>query len=372
VLLLVTAYGLLLTQASARAAVDARVLGTFSMRAKVTTAVDVLGEYPGEVLTRRWLIVERDCAGDVCRVLEVDRERGQGLYSRVQLRRVGPGRYAGRGVFYAALSCGGEVYSMGSRVPYEITLTIVGTTMVDGVRFARRIGATYVNRSRRDSTPCPLGPSHDAATYTGSDTSALPTPAHASFTSQVQPITQSVSFTNTSVATHSGGRIVSRMWRFGDPAAGAANGSTRKRPMHVYAAPGSYLVTLAVTNANGLTSTSKQIVLVPGPPTARFTYTVSGADVMFADQSAPGFGGSPIVAWAWNFGDPTAGAQDYATVANAVHAFSAPGSYTVTLTVTDGNGRTQTTSEIVVIPPPVGTPPPPIGPTIMPVVSPSG
>jgi PKD repeat protein len=370
--LLVTAYGVLVTQASARAAVDARVLGTFSMRAQVTTAVDVLGEYPGEVLARRWLIVESDCAGDVCHVLKLDRERGQGLHSRVLLRRVGPGRYAGRGVFYSALSCGGEVYAMGSRVPYDITLTIIRTTIVDGVRFARRIGATYVNRRRWDSTPCPLGPSHDAATYTGRDTSALPRPARASFTSEVRPTAQSVSFTDTSVASQSGGRIVTRLWSFGDPASGAANGSTRKRPLHVYAAPGSYLVTLAVTNANGLTSTSKQIVLVPGPPTAGFTYTVSGADVTFTDQSSPGFGGSPIVAWAWNFGDPASGAQDSATAANPVHAFSVPGNYTVTLTVTDGNGRTQTTTETVVIAPPAGPPPPPASPTIPPVVSPSG
>ena len=52
VLLSLTSYGVLVTQASAGAAVDARVLGTFSMRAEVTTAVNVLGEYRGEGL--RW------------------------------------------------------------------------------------------------------------------------------------------------------------------------------------------------------------------------------------------------------------------------------------------------------------------------------
>jgi PKD repeat protein len=348
-LLLVTACGGVVTQASAQAAVDARVVGTFSMRAKITTAVDVLGEYPGEVLARRWLIKERDCVDNVCRVLKLDRERGQDLNSRVLLRRVGRGRYAGRGVFYSALSCRDRVYPRGSRAPYEIRLTIAGTRLIDGVRFAKRIRATYVNMSRGDSTPCPLGPSHDAATYTGRAVSALPRPPRASFTSEVRPTTQSVSFTNTSVATRPGGRIVSRLWSFGDPRSGAANGSTGKRPTHAYTAPGSYLVTLTVTNRDGLTSTSEQRVLVPGPPTAGFTYTISGTDAMFTDQSTPGFGGSPIVAWAWNFGDPTSGAQDTTGLDNPVHVFSGPGNYAVTLTVTDANGRTQIMTKTVTI-----------------------
>jgi PKD repeat protein len=371
VLLLVMAYGVLVTQASARAAADARVVGTFSMRAKVTTAVDVLDEYPGEMLTRRWSIRERDCVGNVCRVLKLDRERGEELHSRVLLRRVGPGRYSGHGVFYSALSCRDKVYPRGARVPYEITLTIAGTRKVDGVRFARRIRATYLNASRRDSTPCPLGPSHDSARYTGNDTSPLPTPARASFTSKVLLATQSVSFTDTSIASRSGGRIVSRLWTFGDPGSGAANTSTHARPTHVYVAPGSYLVTLAVSNADGLTSMSKQTVLVPGPPSAGFTYTVSGANVIFADHSSPGFGGSPITAWAWNFGDPSSGAQNTTTLENPTHTFSGPGTYTVTLTVTDGNGRMQTTAEAVVIAPPAGTPPPSASLTITPTVSPA-
>jgi PKD repeat protein len=371
-LLLVMACGVLVTQASAQAAVDARVVGTFSMRAKVTTAVDVLGEYPGEMLTRRWSIRERDCTGNVCHVLKLNRGRGEDLHSRVLLRRVGPGRYSGHGVFYSALSCRDKVYPTGARVPYEITLTITGARMVDGIRFARRIRATYVNTSRRDSTPCPLGPSHDSARYTGNDTSPLPTPARASFTSKVLPTTQSVSFTDTSMAGRSGGRLVSRLWTFGDPGSGTANASTHARPTHVYAAPGSYLVTLAVSNADGLTSMFKQTVLVPGPPTAGFTYTVSGTTVMFADHSNPGFGGSPITAWAWNFGDPSSGAQDTTTLQNPTHTFSGPGTYTVTLTVTDANGRMGTTPETVIIAPPAGTPPPSTSLAITPNFSPSG
>jgi PKD repeat protein len=324
-------------------------VGTFSMRADVIEAVDVLGEYPGEVLNRRWRIAARDCVHDVCQALEVRRQRGQNLYSRVRLKRVGPGRYAGRGVFYSALSCHNMIFVRGSRAPYRITLTITGTRTIHGVRFARRIHATYVNADRSDSTPCPLGPSHDAATYTGRDTSALPTPARASFTSEVHPATQTVMFADTSTATRAGGRIVRRRWSFGDRNSGIANGSTRRRPRHVYTQPGSYLVTLTVTNADGLRSTSTHTVLVPGPPTAMFTYTGSDTNVTFSDQSQPGRGASPIVFWEWNFGDPSTGSGNTSTSQNPSHMFSGPGTYTVTLMVTDENGRTQSTAEAVTI-----------------------
>ncbi len=46
----------------------------------------------------------------------------------------------------------------------------------------------------------------------------------------------------------------------------------------------------------------------------------------------------------WNFGDPSSGAQDTSTEENPSHTFSAPGTYTVTLTVTDADGLTSMTT----------------------------
>lgn len=91
--------------AAAAAAPNARVSGTFAMRATVTSAVDVSGEYSGETLSRRWVIVPDACTRNVCSALQLDRQRGDGLYSAVTLRRRGPGTYSGSGVFYAALEC---------------------------------------------------------------------------------------------------------------------------------------------------------------------------------------------------------------------------------------------------------------------------
>lgn len=250
----------------ARAAgVDARVMGTFMMRARVTTAVNVLGEHAGQRLTRRWAIVARGCNGSVCETLELRRQRGDDRHSKITLHRTAPGRYRGRGVFYAALSCYGKVYRHGSRVPYRITLTVAATTEVGGVTFARRITARYDNPSRANGTRCPLGPSHDAARYKGRLTTPLPAAPVASFSVSVDG-TDLASFTDLSHQVTHGAPLVSQLWTFGDSASGTADGSTLANPEHQYSAPGNYVVTLTATDADGLASTTTEIVTAPGPP----------------------------------------------------------------------------------------------------------
>jgi PKD repeat protein len=66
------------------------------------------------------------------------------------------------------------------------------------------------------------------------------------------------------------------------------------------------------------------------------------------DHSTPGPGGAPIVAWSWNFGDPSFPANT-STAPDPTHQFSAPGTYTVALSVTDGYGQTATTSAQVTV-----------------------
>jgi hypothetical protein len=169
--------------------INARVHGTFSMRAKVTAAVNVRGERAGEVLRRRWVITSSDCRRSTCRVLQLDRERSDHRHSRVTLLRTGAGRYRGTGGFHVALSCRGKVVPHGSHAVYLITLRVTAATTIGGVRFARRIAATYDNRTRSDTTRCPLGPSHDAARYRGRLTSHLPLAPSAASSVLVDPIT---------------------------------------------------------------------------------------------------------------------------------------------------------------------------------------
>lgn len=250
---------------AARAAgMDARVVGTFRMQARVTSAVNVRGEHVGQILLRQWTITARGCHGDRCRLLVLRRQRAAGRHARLRLRRTGPGRYAGAGSFYAALRCNGRVYRHGSRVPYRITLTVSATTVVGGVPFASALTATYRNRRRIDTTRCPLGPSRDAARYTGAIASGLPAAPQAAFAEAVDAQNDTARFTGTSSPGPGGSPLVASVWSFGDPASGAANGSTAADPVHRFSAPGAYVVSLTVLDALGLRSTVSQIVAAPG------------------------------------------------------------------------------------------------------------
>ena len=116
------------------------------------------------------------------------------------------------------------------------------------------MSATYNNPKRVNRTPCPGGIGRDAATYTGTLSSPVPTPPAAEFTADNDPITTRVSFTDASATGESGARVKKWRWDFGDPASGD-NSSTARNPTHDYSAPGTYTVKLTVTDANGLTST---------------------------------------------------------------------------------------------------------------------
>jgi thermitase len=78
------------------------------------------------------------------------------------------------------------------------------------------------------------------------------------------------------------------------------------------------------------------------PPTASFTYNTSDLTATFTDNSTDSDG--TIVSWLWDFGDTnTSSAQ------NPVHSYTATGTYTVSLTVTDNNGGTDTASQNVTV-----------------------
>jgi hypothetical protein len=331
--------------ALARAAgVDARVTGAFTMRARVTTAVNVLGEHVGQRLTRRWVIAARGCNGSVCETLELRRQRGDNRHSKITLHRTGPGRYTGRGVFYAALSCYGKVYPHGSRVPYRITLTVAATTEVGGVTFARRITAWYDNRSRANGTRCPLGPSHDAARYGGRLTTPLPAAPVASFSVSIDGATDVASFIDLSYQLTHGAGLVSQLWNFGDSASGAADGSTLANPEHQYSAPGTYVVMLTETDANGLASTTTEIVTAPGPPSAVFRYAQVGDEVTFEHESGPGIGELPFVA-RYRYFDYRTWMPPTPRWRSITQGFSGRGSSFVTLVVIDANRRYANSSE---------------------------
>ncbi|MDC8012426.1 PKD domain-containing protein [Tahibacter soli] len=78
------------------------------------------------------------------------------------------------------------------------------------------------------------------------------------------------------------------------------------------------------------------------PPVANFTFTTSGLTANFTDTSTDSDG--TIASRAWNFGD-----GGTSTAANPSRTYATAGSYTVTLTVTDNAGGTNTKSSQVTV-----------------------
>lgn len=121
-------------------------------------------------------------------------------------------------------------------------------------------------------------------------------------------------------------------WNFGD-----SSTATGKLASHTYAQPGTYAVSLTISTNETLrthTTTKSVVITAPPNPDNYFNITKKLLEVTFAPGIQNG------TSYAWNFGD---GATD--TVQSPVHIYSAPGTYTVSLTV---NGTLSTSQTITV------------------------
>lgn len=158
---------------------------------------------------------------------------------------------------------------------------------------------------------------------------------------------QAVNFDGRTSTAPSGRTITGYAWSFGDGTTGSGAQTT-----HAYAAAGSYLVTLTVTDSAAQTNTSgAQTLTVSGPTTARIvqppnqtTTAGSSVSVNLNGSGSTAATGRSIVSYAWSFSD-----GGTATGVNPTHSFAAPAApgtvtHTVTLTVADDAGGTSTTS----------------------------
>jgi len=116
----------------------------------------------------------------------------------------------------------------------------------------------------------------------------------------------------------------------------------------------SFTATLNITNGCGTTPYSAGNIQVRIKPTVAFTATPNpacvGQNVCFSNTSLPGAGSgcSTTPIYLWNFGDgsPTSNA------ASPCHIYTAPGTYTVTLTGTNFCGASTTTRQVCITGPP--------------------
>ncbi len=204
------------------------------------------------------------------------------------------------------------------------------TLSVDGVESILKASARAfpVTRSSFDCTTSLCGSGlADAAAAIGVG-NAAPT---AGFTFSTSDLT--ADFSDTS--SDSDGSIAGWSWNFGDGASSSA-----QNPRHLYAAGGTYKVTLKVTDNDGATDTTSHSVTVNAPPTAGFTFSTTDLTADFSDTSSDS--DDSIAGWSWNFGD---GASSSAQ--NPSHIYAAAGAYTVTLKVSDNDGATDATSKSV-------------------------
>ncbi len=147
-----------------------------------------------------------------------------------------------------------------------------------------------------------------------------------------------VLFTDSS--TTSSGTLSAWNWTFGDNSAPSSIQNTQ----HSYINSGAYPITLISTNSFGCMDSLKKFVIVDSSP----LFTISALDNCFRALTTFQYvaTGTPLpnAGYLWDFGDNTA-----AFNANPIHLYLNPGSYGITLTVTNLNNVCSTTKTDTVL-----------------------
>jgi PKD repeat protein len=183
--------------------------------------------------------------------------------------------------------------------------------------------------------------------------SGLPTASFV-FSPASPGIGQEIAF-NASASTALAPRtIVSYDWQFGTDRTGSGMVVFKQ-----YDTPGTYTVSLTVTDDAGNKATTSQSVTVgttsPGGLSANFNYSptspVANTFVAF-DASVSTSATGVISKYEWDFGDPAQAPRPLETTNPRVnYKFTTAGTYRVTLRVTDNQTRTSTVTKDVTVSP---------------------
>ncbi len=214
--------------------------------------------------------------------------------------------------------------------------------------------------SSAGSYPITLAVSNSGGTASASGTVTVIAPvvtpanpvASASVTSGVAPLAINFSTTNGTGGT----APYSYAWTFGD-----GSSSTSQNPSHTYAAAGTYTAYVTVsdsaggTKSNSLTVTVSAPVVAPVNPVVSVSVTSGTAPLAVDFSTTNGSGGTAPYTYAWTFGD-----GGTSTSQNPSHTYSAAGTYTASVTVSDSAGGTKSNSVTVTVSAPVIAPANPV------------
>jgi len=176
--------------------------------------------------------------------------------------------------------------------------------------------------------------------------SILPAPV-ANFSTNSPACSQHlVNFTNLSTAA--AGYIMRWEYNFGDGNTTTVNFPSNPNVSHTYNAYGNYTVTLTVVTSDSCYASASRNIQILQSPMANFDTdaSCSGLPVLFTDLSQ-----GNIMAWEWNFGDPTSGFANTSNLQNPAHTYQQAGNYTVNLLVQNVNGCSDTVSRTVTVSP---------------------
>jgi gliding motility-associated-like protein len=155
-------------------------------------------------------------------------------------------------------------------------------------------------------------------------------------------LSQPVLFHNTST----GDGALSYVWNFGD-----GDTSTLTTPTHQYATKGNYSISLVVSNTYGCSSSITKPAYINAMNFSADFKTASafctGNSILFINQSTPAPTGNPL----WSFGDGGSGIG-----ITFGHAYTAPGTYPVTMYENFGTCQDSVTKNITVLSSPVISP----------------
>jgi len=146
-------------------------------------------------------------------------------------------------------------------------------------------------------------------------------------------------------ASTSTGSIAEYSWDFGD-----GDHGTGRTTDHDYAAAGTYVVRLTVSDAFGRSASTSQSINVGAgtQPTADFVFSplnpLPTQQIFFNASASRPAPGRSLVSYRWDFGDGQSG-----TGVQPSHAYAAAGTYNVTLVVTDDVGRTMTSTKSLTV-----------------------